>query len=365
VENIAIDRKSVDKSLLQSAIQNPRSAIELQPGQSNIALEYTALSLTRSDQIKFRYRLEGLEENWVEAGTRRAVDYSYLPAGSYTFRVIAANANGVWNNDGAAMRIVVRPYFYQTWWFIGLEALALGLVVWIIYYTRVARLRAVAEAKTLFSRQLIESQEAERKRIASELHDGLGQSLVIIKNRAMLGLNKRGDRERVAKELNSISESAASALEEVREITNNLRPQLLDRLGLTKAIRAMLDKTAGVIDIDGEVDNIDDLFSENEEISVYRIIQESVNNVIKHSNASNAIVKVKRGSHEVSVKVQDNGRGFDTTEVDTERRNLGLVGLKERAQLLKGTIQIESSIGEGTTIWVVIQVGRGDRVKGG
>lgn len=347
IENISIDRKPVD-------LKSAQTEVVLQPGQSNIAIEYTGLSLIKSEQIKFKYKLEGLEENWIEAGTRRTVDYSYLPAGTYTFRLIAANANGVWNNEGAGLRIVVRPFFYQTWWFISLLTLALATFVWWVYYTRVSRLRAIAEAKTLFSRQLIESQEAERKRIASELHDGLGQSLVIIKNRAMLGLNKRDDQERVARELGSISESASLALDEVREITNNLRPQLLDRLGLTKAIQSMLKKLVDVIEVDSQIEPIDGLFSENKEISIYRIVQESVNNIIKHANASKAFVEIKRGSKDVSITIRDNGKGFDTANVNPERRTLGLVGLKERAQQLSGEIVIESRPGSGTNIRVTV-----------
>ena len=344
IENISIDRKPVDWRAAQ---------VELQPGQSNIAIEYTGLSLTKSEQIKFKYKLEGLEEKWIEAGTRRTVDYSYLPAGSYTFRLIAANANGVWNNEGTAVRIIVRPFFYQTWWFIGLLAIAVTGLSWWMYHTRVSRLRAIAEAKTLFSRRLIESQETERKRIASELHDGLGQNLVVIKNRAALGIKKGDDKERVAKEFNNISESATQALDEVREITNNLRPQLLDRLGLTKAIAAMLKKVSDVIEIESEIDSIDNIFNESEEISVYRIVQESLNNVIKHANASNAKVKIKRTEHQVLITIEDNGKGFDTTNASS---GLGLVGLKERAQLLNAALLIESKIGKGTAIQVEIRL---------
>lgn len=346
IENISIDRKPVDR-------QTSQTEVELQPGQSNIAIEYTGLSLTKSEQIKFKYKLEGLEEKWIEAGTKRTVDYSYLPVGSYTFRLIAANANGVWNNEGTALRIVVRPFFYQTWWFIGLLALALAMLGWWGYHTRVSRLRAIAEAKTLFSRRLIESQEAERKRIASELHDGLGQNLVVIKNRAALGIKKGDDKDRVAKEFSNISESATQALEEVREITNNLRPQLLDRLGLTKAIVAMLKKVSDVVEIESEIDSIDNIFNESEEISVYRIIQESLNNVIKHANAANAKVKIKRTESQVLITIEDNGKGFDTT---TASNGLGLVGLKERAQLLNATLLIESKIGKGTAIQVEIRL---------
>jgi signal transduction histidine kinase/ligand-binding sensor domain-containing protein len=356
IERVAIDRKPVDAEKIQSATRDPNSAIELSPGQSNIAIEYTGLSLIKSEQIKFRYKLEGLEENWIEAGTKRTVDYSYLPAGTYTFRLIAANANGIWNHEGTAIQIIVHPVFYRTWWFIGGLTLAVSGLVWWIYDTRVSRLRAIAEAKTVFSRQLIESQEAERKRIASELHDGLGQVLVVIKNRAMLGINKGDDKERVAKELATISESASQALEEVREITNNLRPQLLDRLGLTKAINAMLKKVSGVIEIENEIDSIDNIFNENEEISIYRIVQESLNNAIKHSNATTVTVKIKRTESQVLLRIQDNGTGFMVETAKSKSGGLGLIGLKERSQLLHGELLIDSEIEKGTTIEVTIQM---------
>ncbi len=349
IENISIDRKPVDG-------QASQTEVELQPGQSNVAIEYTGLSLIKSEQTKFKYKLEGLEENWVDAGTKRTVDYSYLPAGSYTFRLIAANANGIWNNEGASIKIRVHPYFYQTWWFRILVSLAVALIIGLNYRNRISHLRDIAETKTKFSRQLIESQEAERKRIASELHDGLGQSLVVIKNRAMLGIKKGEDKERVAKELDRISESASQALDEVREITNNLRPQLLDRLGLTRAINSMLKQVAGVIEITSEIDSIDNIFNESEEISVYRIVQESLNNVIKHSDASNAIVKIKRTESQILITIEDNGKGFDFENVKSKSGGLGLVGLQERTQLLNGKFSIESKIGKGTSIHVEIPI---------
>jgi len=349
IEEVSIDRKPAQ-------IRDGR--IELAPGQSNVAIEYTGLSLVRSEQVKFRYKLEGLESDWIEAGTKRSVDYSYLPAGTYTFRVIAANANGIWNNEGAAMKIVVRPYFYQSWWFIGLSAFALTILGWRVYHSRVSRLRAAADARALFSRQLIESQEAERKRIASDLHDGLGQNLVVIKNRAVLATNKGDDREGVAAELASISESASLALEEVREITNNLRPQLLDRLGLTKAIRSMLKKVSGLVEMRSDIDSIDGLFDENDEICIYRIVQEAVNNIVKHSNASNAQVVIRRGPNDVFVEIGDNGQGFDPQRQDPDRRNIGLVGLRERAHLLNASLTIDSKKAAGTRVAMTIPLER-------
>jgi hypothetical protein len=215
IEPVSVDTKPIDRDRFQAAI-------ELNPGQTYLEINYTGLSLIKSGQIKFRYKLEGLKANWIEAGTQRTTNYSYLPVGPYTFRVIAANANGVWNTEGAAIRIVVKPFFYQTWWFLLGTILAIAGTVWLIAHYRLSQVRKIAEARTAFSRQLITSQEADRKRIAAELHDGPGQSLVVIKNRAMIGIKKGDDKGRVAKELDSICEVATLALEEVREITGNL-----------------------------------------------------------------------------------------------------------------------------------------------
>ncbi|MBK7708098.1 MAG: hypothetical protein IPJ30_20700 [Acidobacteria bacterium] len=346
IEDIAVDRKA--------ASPNSRSEFEIEPDQTSLEIRFTGLSLTKSAQTKFRYRLEGFEDKWVEAGTTRTANYSYLPAGSYAFRVIAANASGVWNTEGATVTIVVHPYFYQTLWFRVLLALAIALSVWLIYQNRVSHLRKVAEAKTAFSRQLIENQEAERKRIAAELHDGLGQNLVIIKNRAMLGIKKGGDRERAEREFDQIAESATQALEEVREITNNLRPQLLDRLGLTKAINSMLKSVEDVVEVESAIDSVDGVFSENEEICVYRIVQESLNNVLKHAHATRVSVIIERAGTLVSIRIKDNGRGFDPAAA---KNGLGLVGLKERTLLLNGELKIDSAIGEGTGIDVRIPTG--------
>lgn len=350
IEDISIDRKS--------AIPNPKSAIEINPNQSSLEIHYTGLSLVKSKQIKFRYKLEGLEENWVEAGTNRTANYSYLPAGTYTFRVIAANSSGVWNTEGSALKIVVHPVFYQTWWFLTLATLAVALVVWLIYHNRVSQLRKIADAKSEFSRRLIESQEAERKRIAAELHDGLGQSLAIISNRAAMGKVKKNEPEKAFREFDEISKSALDALDEVQEITAKLHPRYLERLGLTKALKTMFVKVSDVLECTYEIDSIDGVFPKDAEINVYRIVQESVNNIIKHSDAAEAEIKVKKFADKVSISIKDDGRGFDANNVKPSGSGLGLVGLKERTNMIGGTISINSSIGNGTEITINLPVKR-------
>jgi signal transduction histidine kinase len=206
----------------------------------------------------------------------------------------------------------------------------------------------------LDSRRLIDSQEQERKRLASEMHDGLGQSLVIIKNRARLSLKQSDQKEVMLDHLEKISTMASHAINEAKEIVFNLRPHLLERVGLTKAIESMIDKvfSAGEIEFDAQIENIDGVFESNSEILLYRIVQESANNIVKHSQAEKGVLRIEHNIQNVSVKVSDNGCGFDTAndKADLSKRSFGLIGIAERTRLLGGRLDIESRPGEGTTL---------------
>jgi len=190
------------------------------------------------------------------------------------------------------------------------------------------------------------------------MHDGLGQSLVIIKNRARLSLKQPDQKVAMLDHLQNISETATLAIHEAKEIAFNLRPHLLDRLGLTKTIESMLGKVlrAGEIEFDAHIDNIDSVLEKNSEILLYRIVQESANNIVKHANATKAVLRIEHGHHTLTVKISDNGRGFDTAGngIDLSKRSFGLVGIAERTRLLGGKLNIESKPGEGTTVTIVI-----------
>ncbi len=230
IESITLERGLVDF----------RNGVTVAPGQRDLEINYTGLSLLKSEQVKFKYKLEGLDADWVDVGTRRVACFPYLPPGNYTFRVIAANSDGIWNNEGAARDIFVATPFYRAWWFIALVTLSLVGIAILIFQRRFAALRARQAAQEAFARQLIESQEAERKRIAAELRDSLGQNLLIVKNRALVGLNTLNGDNPAREHLTEISETTSQALDEVRESAHNLRPYQLERLGLTNTLEFMM-----------------------------------------------------------------------------------------------------------------------------
>jgi signal transduction histidine kinase/ligand-binding sensor domain-containing protein len=359
IEGITIDREPV-------TIAGP---VRLTPGQENLEIHYTGLNWSRPQAIKFRFRLLGLDRDWVDAGARRTAYYSHLPPGSYTFNVIADNGEGVWNATGQTLAIVVLPRLYQTMWFRAAVAASLVALVWLSWRYRTAEMRRGQAAQQAFSRQLIESEERDRQRIAAELHDSLGQNLLVVRNRALLGALAQPDGE-ARKQFDEIGATVAQTLEEVRTIAYNLRPHHLEQLGLTTTIRAMIEKSAesSGIGMRSDLDDIDGLFPPDQEITIYRIIQESVNNVIKHARAREAHVAVRCHERHVEITIRDDGQGFvpaASTAGAGPGGGFGLKGLAERVHMLGGTHTIESGPGRGTTVTVRIGVGARRAGSGG
>jgi signal transduction histidine kinase/ligand-binding sensor domain-containing protein len=346
----------VDKE--KSAVPNSKSQIQINPNQQSFEISYTALSFINSENLRFKYKLEGLDDDWIDAGTRRLAYFSHVPPGAYTFRVIAANSDGVWNEQGATLKIIVLPPFYRTWWFAILTVFGLGAVVYLFIRRRFNQLEKERVAQADFSRRLINAHETERRRVAGELHDSIGQSLAMIKNSAVFGGQTISSVADAKEHLAEISGASAQAISEVREIAYNLRPFMLDRLGLTKAIGSLLNKIAdnSALKIVSEIENIDGLFVSEAEISVYRIIQECLNNIMKHSAAREVKVKIAKSRRGILIKISDNGCGFDTINQNETKRSdgFGLIGMTERVRILGGTFQIISAIGQGTTIEVEI-----------
>ena len=354
IEEVVADRKTLPIE------QNVR----IEPGIDNIEIHYTGLSLSRPEQVRFKYKLIGHDNDWVDAGTRRIAYYSRISPGEYPFYVIAASSDGVWNDAAATLAVVVVPPFWRTWWFLSLLALsAVGIMV-AVYKRRVEHLKRAHAVQEAFSRQLLESQERERQRIAAELHDGLGQSLLIIKNRTFIASSANGNRELVQEQLEEIAASTSQAIDEVREIAYNLRPYQIERFGLTRTLRAIFTRFSGSSDtrFTAEIDPIDGLFSKENEINIYRIVQESLNNIVKHANATEASLAVKRESREVNLLIRDNGRGFQTADaVSTAVRpgGFGLTGMAERVRILGGSYLVESAPGRGTTITIRLRIADG------
>jgi signal transduction histidine kinase/ligand-binding sensor domain-containing protein len=319
-------------------------------------VRYTAPGFVRPEQVSFRYRLTGFNDEWVDAGNRRETSFYGIPPGRYTFEVAAGDREGAWSGSPATLQIVVLPPFWRTWWFLSLLLAGVVSLAGAAHQVRVRRLQRVHALQESFSRQLIDSQESERRRISIELHDSLGQHLAIIRQRARTGL-EAGPGYDGRKTLEEIVADAGQIDAEVKDIAYGLRPYQLDRLGLSKTIRAMVQRIGDTCGIAcaADIAPIDRACPESAHIHVFRIVQEAVNNIVKHSQATRATVTVVRDGGSIVIRIEDNGTGVgpEATAADLPANGgLGLAGIRERARILGGTVDIRSHAGAGTSLTV-------------
>ena len=278
-----------------------------------------------------------------------------MPPGRYTFTVIAANSDGVWNTTGSSLQIVVLPPFYRTWWFVTL------MTRWPpprSSWSRgnsgesraEARARRPAGVLAPADRLAGSRAQAHRGRTARQPRSAAGRS-----SRTWRCWRARACADGARGRVDEIATEAHQAIGEVREIAQNLRPHELDRLGLTKALAGLVRRTsaASTIALKADVDAIDGVFAKEAEVNVYRVVQESLNNVLKHSGASAASLTVRRSGSRVQITVEDNGRGFvpaGSGAGAAHSDGFGLLGIAERVALLGGSTEVRSAPGQGATI---------------
>ena len=213
------------------------------------------------------------------------------------------------------------------------------------------------KAQEAFSRKLIFSPEQERQRIAAELHDSLGQNLLVIKNRAALALAQREQPEKVIAQVAEVSVMASAAIREVREIAQNLRPFQLDELGLTKAIVAMSRNLADAsgMEFKTELEKVDGALPPEFEINFYRVVQECLNNIVKHAQGTRATITLRREGASLHLIVADNGRGFDPERARAgDGQGIGMSNIVERTGTMRGTVSFDSHPGAGTRIEIKV-----------
>ena len=222
------------------------------------------------------------------------------------------------------------------------------------------------QALQQLSGRLLMVQDEEQRRVAGELHDGLGQNLAIIKNRALMGLRDRTNQDRITEQLEEIVLTATSSIDEVREIARNLRPYELDRLGLVAAIESMIERVSHStsINLSADLEPIEGLLSPEAETSVYRILQEGLNNVIKHSQATAARIEIKKNANQLLISVRDNGKGIPSrapAENGNKKAGFGLAGIAQRVRGLGGSVEIDSHPSRGTTLNIALELANGEQ----
>jgi two-component system sensor histidine kinase UhpB len=199
--------------------------------------------------------------------------------------------------------------------------------------------------------------EEERKRLAGELHDGVAQTLAALNIRIRLA-RATADPQLRESVLDEVSGGIADVILELRRMARGLRPPALEMLGLAAAIRSHAQAVAEAagIDLTIEAETVAGLMAPDEELSLYRILQESLSNVVRHSGAATATVVLRRVHEQIELLIDDDGRGFDTTQSWTDDRGLGLLSMEERAAVMGGRLEIRSEPGRGTQVRVTVPI---------
>jgi signal transduction histidine kinase len=357
---IVTDFKIFDKPIPYFNCFVDGDLINLTHNDNYFSFEFAALDFTEPANNQYAYMLQGFDKGWIYSGNRHYAAYTHLDAGQYLFTLRASNNNGVWNEKGITIAVTIAPPFWQTWWFKLIAIFTFFPLVIYLYKRRTNQLKRKAKLQQDFSKQLIDFQEEEKKRIALELHDGIGQNLLIITNRAQIGLmNESADNMKV--QLTSINETASESISEIRNITQHLHPTLLDKIGLTKTLQAMIHKFEGSSSVSFSISigDIDELFSVENEVNIYRIVQEGINNIIKHADAKQTVISILKKETTLTIKIQDDGKGMEDIKLKnflSSSEGFGLRSLKERVKYLNGIFSIDSQAGSGTKLTITIPV---------
>ena len=343
LEEVAVD--GVTQVAPKDEGTTPPRIITVPPGKHQIEFRYTGLSLGAPERVQFRYQLENVDADWVQAGTRRSAQYNYLPPGDYHFRVIACNCDGVLYQSGCEQAVKVLPYFYQTWWFQTLAViLILSGVAAVVRYVATRRLHEKMEE--LERRQVV---ERERARIAKDIHDDLGASLTLI---AVLG--DLAKKEKVAERVEKMSSTAREAVKSLDEIVWAVNPRndtlahLIDYTGQfatdylrDAAIRCLLDvpEHTPAREVPANVRH-----------NVFLVVKEALQNIVKHARATEVWLRISTTEQTLRIQVEDNGCGFDRPPADAWAD--GLRNMRQRLSEIGGECKIESHVGKGTIIVV-------------
>jgi signal transduction histidine kinase/ligand-binding sensor domain-containing protein len=342
IEQITADGKTYD----------PANGLQLPPHVRDLAIDYTALSLVAPEKIHFRYKLEGQDPDWRDVINDRQVQYSNLAPRHYTFRVMACNNSGVWNETGASLEFSVLPAYYQTTWFRVSCGAVFLVLLWGIYRLRVQQLQHQFAIG-------LEARVNERTRIARELHDTLLQSLQGLMLHFQTGIDLLPERPVEARKTLEIAvDRADQAINEGRDAVQGLRASAVETNDLVSAVR-ILGKELGAADtnpnsavfeveVEGAPRNLHPILRDE----VYRIAAEALRNAFRHAHAQRIEVEILYGERWLRLRVRDDGKGIDPKLLGGDGRagHFGLHGMRERAQLAGGKLVVWSKPDSGTEV---------------
>ncbi len=321
--------------------QNDQKQIVLPYDQNTLELNFVALNYTNSSQNLYKYQLQGHDPDWVEAYTRKA-RYVQLPSGEYTFRVLASNNDGVWNEAGAKVQIQILPPFWERWWFRSSMLLVLLFLIWSVYKYRVKRLLEIERMKL---------------RIARDLHDEVGSGLSgialtsdILEHQVHQGEVKPHLVTRITKNARNL----ASTLDDIVWLINPEKETLGDFLLKTKTIAQELLNSQTVFFEEHIPESSKEKILPSEiKRNLLLFVKEAINNIAKHANAEEIHLSWTLNHKNLKLEIKDNGEGFD---IHQKVEGNGIQSMKNRSQEMGAILDLNSNKNKGTQITISMKI---------
>ncbi len=306
-----------------------------------ISFEFASMDFTYSEKNLYRYKLEGFDKEWINSGNTYSANYTNLDPGTYTFRVAGSNNDGIWNEQGTFVKVVILPPWYLTWWFRTLMALAIVLAAYGFYKYRL--------------RQALKLQSI-RDRIASDLHDEVGSNLSNIYIFSNVAQQKATANDETAPLLQKISDYTQQSMEAMNDIVwmintrNDRFENIIVRMRTLAA--ELMETSACALQMNFDESLNDVKLNMEERKNFYLIYKEAINNIAKYAGCKNVWVDMTLSQYTVTLIIRDNGTGFDVTNT----KGNGLFNMRKRAEFLNGTFKVSSTMGEGTTLHLSFKV---------
>lgn len=334
IEEIFADRKPLPKKF----------SFQLPAGSGDLEFRYTALSFQAPERNQFKYKLDGIDSDWVDAGTRRLAFYNNVPPGHYRFHVIACNNDGVWNEKGDFVSVTLDPHFWETTWFHSMGAIVfLGSIGLVIRYVSTRKLK-----RKLHELERERAIEHERSRIAQDMHDDLGARLTEIM--LLSDVAERNTSSEIKPHITRIGKASRDLVQSLDAIVWAVNPRndSLNNLGVY--IYEYLERFLGMSTLRYRLDVPDQLpdkaLSSAARHNLFLVVKESLNNIVKHAEATEVWFRLRFENSVLSISIEDNGKGFARDK--TSPTGNGLDNMRLRLEKIGGSFSIQSEPGKGT-----------------
>ncbi len=358
IEEMFVDGKK--RSLRAHRASGKSRVMEIEPGRHYVQFHFTGLNFAAPDGVRFRAKLEGVDAEWQDLAGQRSIGYGPLRPGDYRLRVIACNNDGVWNEAGDTLRFSVQPFFWETWWFRALLAVALfsglGLAVALAQRRRYRRKLDDVERQRVTER--------ERTRIAQDLHDDLGTSLTQISMLSALANREQTPPAEARELIDQVRGRAREMVTALDEIVWAVNPKNDSVRGLINYLGHFAEEFFRPTGIRCRLDLPHQLppqtLSADLRHHLFLAFKEAVNNVARHSGANEVEIRSEIQRNEIMIQVKDRGRGFEPPTDATRRTGNGLINLRKRMEQAGGRAEIASVVGQGTAVSFYLPIQSGN-----